>query len=314
MDKIFRTYSEQRDILTDRGMIISHPRFFTNALQRDDYYNIINGYKKYFIASMSPEMYIAGTTFEHVYALYELDQSIRDLLLSALLRIEKNIKSITAYKFSEIYGHDHRLYLVATNFDTSSVRNNNHVQRVISKMNGDIRYYQQDGHSAISHYMNNYGYVPLWVLNSVLSFGRMCHFIDVLTLPIKQKIASHFKMPSSTFCGFLYFLNHIRNTCAHGGRIYTSDHTRRYQKLIPDTHIHFSLGIPRNFSGNYNYGKSDVLAILITMKLFLPKSKFVLLKKKFIKAYKQFENSVPESIFKNIDKELGYITKHINQL
>ena len=45
MDKVFKTYSEQRDILRRRGLITEHPRFFTNALQHDDYYNIINGYK-----------------------------------------------------------------------------------------------------------------------------------------------------------------------------------------------------------------------------------------------------------------------------
>ncbi len=52
-DKVFKTYREQRDLLIDRGMIIDHPRFFTNCLQQDDYYTIINGYKKYFIASIN---------------------------------------------------------------------------------------------------------------------------------------------------------------------------------------------------------------------------------------------------------------------
>lgn len=123
MDKVFKTYSEQRDILRRRGLIIEHPRFFTNALQHDDYYNIINGYKKYFIASLCPERYIHGTTFEQICALYEFDQSLRDLILPALIRIEKHIKSITAYSFSEAYGYDHHQYLNPENFNNDSSKN-----------------------------------------------------------------------------------------------------------------------------------------------------------------------------------------------
>ena len=77
--KIFKTYKEQRDLLQSRGLIIKHPRSFNNIMQRDDYYNIINGYKKYFIATTSPETYIPETTFEQLYALYTFDQEISSI-------------------------------------------------------------------------------------------------------------------------------------------------------------------------------------------------------------------------------------------
>lgn len=98
-DKTFKTYAQQMQILVDRGLIINHPRTFTTAMQQDDYYNIINGYKKYFIATMSPEQYIKGTTFEHIYALYNFDQKLREILLPAIIRIEKHVKSVLAYVF-----------------------------------------------------------------------------------------------------------------------------------------------------------------------------------------------------------------------
>ena len=46
-------------------------------MQQDDYYNVINGYKKHFIRGMNPERYAKGTTFEQVYALYSFDQAMR---------------------------------------------------------------------------------------------------------------------------------------------------------------------------------------------------------------------------------------------
>ena len=88
-EKIFKTYTELKDLLILRGMIVEHPRFFTNCMAKDTYYNIINGYKKYFIASLNPEKYHSGTTFEQVYALYSFDQTIRTLFLTELLKIEK---------------------------------------------------------------------------------------------------------------------------------------------------------------------------------------------------------------------------------
>lgn len=38
-EKIFKTYTELKDLLILRGMIVEHPRFFTNCMAKDTYYN-----------------------------------------------------------------------------------------------------------------------------------------------------------------------------------------------------------------------------------------------------------------------------------
>ena len=38
-DKVFKTYTQQRELLENRGLIINHHRFFTNCMKYDDYYN-----------------------------------------------------------------------------------------------------------------------------------------------------------------------------------------------------------------------------------------------------------------------------------
>ena len=35
-------------------------------------------------------------------------------------------------------------------------------------------------HNATMHYVNNYGYIPLWVLVKVLSFGIVCELYSIL--------------------------------------------------------------------------------------------------------------------------------------
>ena len=133
--KIFKTYKEQRDLLQSRGLIIKHPRSFNNIMQRDDYYNIINGYKKYFIATTSPETYIPETTFEQLYALYTFDQEIRSLFMNVLLKIEKHLKSLIAYHFSEVYGYDNSIYLNRQNFNLSTKNNARHTDKMLYKIN-----------------------------------------------------------------------------------------------------------------------------------------------------------------------------------
>lgn len=313
-DKTFKTYVEQRALLIERGMLVEHPRSFTTAMQYDDYYNIINGYKKYFIATMSPETYFHGTTFEQVYALYNFDQRLRDLFLAALLRVEKNIKSIIAYNFSETYGHDHRLYLTSSSFRCDTPPNASAAQTVIGNVYKDIQHYSKQGHTAICHYLHKYKYIPFWVLSNILSFGRISHFFCALKLADQQKIALHFHLSAADMRGFLYFLNDFRNTCAHGDRIYTTNRHKRFLKFIPDTQIHKDLDIPLNQSNNYLYGKSDVLAMLIALKIFLPKSEFSTLKKRIYRLEKKTLNIIPDTIRENIDKEMGYIHANLNKL
>ena len=313
-DKEFKTYKEQQEILKNRGLLIEHPRKFTNAMQNDDYYNIINGYKKYFIAGTNPEKYIVGTTFEQVYALYQFDQNLRAIFLEHLLKIEKKLKSLIAYHFSETHGYDHRSYLDIKNFNDTSKSNRNRASKLITKLKSDISNYFNKGNNAISHYMSKYGYVPLWVLNTVATFGRVAHFYSCMQIKDKQKVSQHFHISYSALDGFVHFLDDIRNVCAHGGRIYTPNKVAAHLKFIPNTSYHSTLKIPQNSSGNYIYGKSDVMAIFIAFKIFLKKSDFNKIKKLFLTSKNSLSKQIPSKIMVNIEKEMGFPSKYLQYL
>lgn len=309
-DKAFKTYTEQRKILESRGLIISHPRSFRSVMLREGYYNVINGYKKHFLTTTSPDQYIARTTFEQLYALYSFDQELRALFMSALIKIEKHIKALLAYHFSEKYGHDDSVYMDLNNFNCDTIRNKKRARSLINTFNQNLLYYEQRGNSAICHYRNVHGYVPLWVANSILSFGTIQHFYASLKLPDQQNISFHFNLPASDLNGFLGFLKAFRNICAHGGRIYTSNYSASqygpWLKFIPDTQYHVALCLPRNASGNFLYGKSDVLALLIAFRIFLKRSDFTHIRKVFQQKYQILQKIVPASIMTSIDKEMGY--------
>lgn len=312
-DKVFKTYKEQCEILRQRGMIIKSPARFYAAMKQDDYYNVINGYKKYFIATFDPEQYIAGTTFDHIYALYSFDQTVRRIIFPVLLAVEKSVKSIIAYQFSSVYGHDHTRYLVPANFKTDA-RNIRHTINTISKIQKTIIHFQSSNNAAIVHYLTNYGYIPLWVANSVLSFGEIAHFFDCLKLQDQQAIASCFSMTAATLNGALFLLADYRNTCAHGSRLYTTNISSGARHHLPNTKFHSSLNLPVNSTGNYRKGKMDILALFIALKLFSSKSNFTKAAKDFLRAEQKLVSSIPPDIMQNIDSEMGSPLQYVPTL
>lgn len=125
-EKLYKFYRQQLNILRSGGMIIgkdSQVSRVMHILERENYYNIINGYKELFLASKATaatdKMYKSGTTFDEVYALYNFDRELRNIYLKFLLKIENTFKTVIAHGFSAKYGHDN--YLKLENFDTACV-------------------------------------------------------------------------------------------------------------------------------------------------------------------------------------------------
>lgn len=314
-DKEFKTYSEQLKILTDRNLKIEHKRKFKTILQRESYYNVVNGYKKYFLATLNPEKYITGTTFDQIYELYSYDQNLRAIFLLHLLRIEKQIKTLIAYHFSELYGHDHLKYLDTNNFNNSNPRNVSKAARLISDINCDINHYAAKCHNSIVHYLTTYHYVPMWVLTNILTFGRVNTFYSRMKLPDQQAIAAHFNLSASVFEGFIRFISDFRNKCAHGERLYTAKNTGETKlKIIPNTTYHILFSIPKNSTGNYIAGKTDILALLISLKLFLPSAEFLKVLKSFQAETNRLRAKIPPAIMANIESEMGIRNIDLNKL
>lgn len=74
MPKPFKTINDQIQLLQQRGLIINDIDYASNYLLSNNYYNIINGYSKYF--PQVNEIYTTGTTFEEVSRLYLLTRNL----------------------------------------------------------------------------------------------------------------------------------------------------------------------------------------------------------------------------------------------
>lgn len=275
-EKFFRTFDEQIKLLSSRGIIIPDTNLAINVLKRENYYSVINGYKQLFLATtQSTECYLRGTTFNEITALYNFDRRLREIFLIELLRVEKVIKTSVTYTFSKYHGHNHNEYLSASSFNSVGKRNQELSQKLINELNSMIIHYSAK-HKAISFYLNTHGYIPMWVLSSVTSFGTLNYFFSRMLLIEKQEIADEFNMSVKNFESVLHILCSFRNKCAHGERIYSYRKDIVKSHFIPVFSYHSLLNIPSNEKGP-KYGREDVLALLIVLKFLISPARYSLL-------------------------------------
>lgn len=268
-EKIFRTHDDLVQLLEDRGIDFSKRNSKSDAkkhLQRTGYYNLINGYKDMFLQPGSKDSYISGTTVEEIFALYEFDRKMRGIFLEFILIIEANVKSLIAYEFSQAHGHKN--YLLTSNFNDSNKGTVKQVIALIAELHRQTASNAND--PAIEHYLSEHGYIPLWVLNNVLTFGSISKFYSLMKQPERQRIAKIFGVNDKEFESFLFYLSKVRNFCAHGNRLYCY----RSRNPIADTPIHASLGIPMTPKHEYSYGKRDLFACLIVLKMMMSNRDF----------------------------------------
>ena len=265
-EKIFKTIDEQVDILERKGLIVDNNEKTREILFRENYF-FISGYRHLFMTKESGKKFLPGTTFEELYATFLFDRAIRNTFFKNILIVENNIKSIISYQLSRKYGFKEKDYLEPQNFSQDSLQSRQ-VYDVLNKVKRQIRVNGRK-HTATYHYIENYGYIPLWILVKVLSFGIMAEFYDILKDEDKVEISNFYKVNSEVLGIYLSLLSNFRNVCAHEDILY--DH--RTQRVIPDTFYHEKLNIPSDEDG-YIYGKNDLFSLVIILKVMLRKEEF----------------------------------------
>jgi len=266
MEKIFKTLDEQITILRDKNILIDDEEYVKNILLRENYF-FINGYRFPFMKSLRDRTFIEGTNFRELYALFNFDRQLRNILFKNILILENNLKSIISYELSRRYGFTEKKYLNPSNF-TKDPKKSRQVNDTIKKVKRQIINNGKQ-HTATSHYMNNYGYIPLWVVVKVLSFGIVGELYTILKAEDQEDIAKIFSIDVESLLTYLPILANYRNLCAHEDMCY--DH--KTQKEIPITKYHIDLNIPKT-NGEYIYGINDLFALIIILKRLLREDDF----------------------------------------
>ena len=283
-NKIFKNLDEQVEILKQKNLTINDVDYAKEVLLRENYF-FLNGYRYPFIKSLDNKVYIDGVTFEELYSLFLFDRKLRNVVFKNILMIENNIKSIISYQLSKKYGYRERDYLNPNNFNYIPEKRRQ-VNDLLGKMKRQIKD-NAVNHTATKHYINNYGYIPLWVLVKVLSFGIVSELFSILKKEDQYDIVELYDLDVNVFTNYLSSLSNYRNLCAHEDILYNN----RTQKSILDTKYHRLLNIPI-MDNEYIYGKNDLFSVVIMMKSMIKKDEFDLFEKEISDLIDELDNKL----------------------
>lgn len=200
-------------------------------IERYTYYSIVNSYKSIF--KDKNNNYINDVCFDEIYALFEFDKNLKNIMLKFCLEIETVIKSAMANQISKVYGV--KDYLNTSNWDNSI---DDDIKEILfEKINNEIKK-DYKVHTAVTHYIDKYGFVPPFVLVKILTFGVASSYYGLLKQSDRQAIAKYFKISDKLLKQILKNLTTIRNIAAHSDRLY--NYTSKFYlsfKLIDSTYM-----------------------------------------------------------------------------
>lgn len=303
--KPFKTVDQQLEILADRGLYIKDIPKSKKYLLSNNYYNIVNGYGKFF--QTDQDKFVDGATFDELSALYTFDKDIKRSILQAILTAEHHIKSITAHRFSEENSDARYAYLNSSSYAEDKILE---VGTVISKLARIINFNKKFQDNPINHYVNQHNDVPIWVLTDFLEFGDLRMIIENLPTSIQNNIAkdlvSFLKtgnpnfngvFPPETMISFLKNINQTRNICAHNNRLLNYN---CYANSVYFSPIHNDTGLQDDNS------RKSVYSTIVSLQCFISHAEFVILWNSIRKRTKKLSIKLSSIDVNIINESLGF--------
>lgn len=328
-DRPFKTIDDQILGLKNRGLIIENVSHTRDVLLKNNYYCVINGYKKPFLKLDSnakcviPEEYNEKTRFSEIYNLYRMDKELRSTLLNVILSFENKMKALVSYQFS-LYHPEKYSYLHYSNYSDNS-NDLSDVLKNIQKLSNKIEVHKTKKYdNAIKHYINRHSNVPLWVLSNFLTFGELQYLFLSLQNNVKNDVAkvisadfqketnSVEKIDIEELKMILKTANLFRNVCAHDEVLYNYKMGKKIKSKI------FIKYFDDNRSFEISSGSKDCDATLFVMisllKLVLSNKEFKDLIRNIDRIFKTYSNKFKSVDFKIIMAEMGFSPNWKDQL
>lgn len=246
-------------------MVFENEPKAAKLLDSNSYFSIINSYREPFAFPPNPKQFIRGTSFEEVHALFFFDTRLREKIFPTLLEAEARLKNDivnTFLGFQDSTGrriYDNDAYLLLSSYDRSKPKLG---LDVIANAHSLISKSLKQS-AAISHYLTKYSYVPLWVLETRMTFGTLCHFYEALNTNVRQAVAIKYQMTDKSLLTLIKILTEGRNACAHKDRLYCIKHNYSMPTFNPSVYplIHNAV-----LSG---YGNNDLFSVLMGLRIVL---------------------------------------------
>lgn len=155
-----------------------------------------------------------GVSFDDVLDIYRFDRKLRILVFDAIERIEVALRTQIIYQCSLVHGSHF--------FQRKSLYHNYlNFKKDLKTVDKEIR---RSSEVFIKHYNSKYTTPkrpPAWMALEILSLGTLSKLFENLRIsPEKKAIAAHFGLNTFVLESWMHTLSHVRNICAHHGRLW----------------------------------------------------------------------------------------------
>lgn len=156
----------------------------------------------------------AGTRFDDVLSLHLFDRRSRLLTMDAVERVEVAIRASWAHHMAMAHG--------AHGYPRQAhCREVNLHARMVESPSGE---FERSRETFAQHYRAKYAnpaLPPVWMAAETMSFGSRSKLHGGLKRHAdRQAIAKPFGLDERVFASFAHHMSHVRNTCAHHGRLW----------------------------------------------------------------------------------------------
>lgn len=159
----------------------------------------------------------------------------------------------------------------------------------------------------LSHYITQYGYIPLWVLIRIITFGQISKFYDLMKQQEQNKVAKKFGVREKELKTYIYNLAIIRNICAHDEKLY--DIRLKNAIMQNDIHKNFNLALQ---NGQYANGFKDLFSIVIILKVLLNEEEFKEFYTMIMNYIEELKEEIKSINFSQVLGKMGFVRDYKN--
>lgn len=272
------------------------------------YYHI-SGYRRVFLDSYKDNRWSGkfndDVRDDFILNLINIDNELSRVLLKYTNKIERRLKSRSAYFLSTTMGEDFHLH--AENFESTHYWEN-HFKKTYIKV---LSIGEKEENPVVLHHEKIYdGKLPIWVFFEHISFGDYLKFMRNLKLSIKNETfddifnSSSNKYPikeymsNAAILDFLSVVKMVRNRISHLGRIY-------------DWKFHYIIGnkgFTEKFNELFGLNKNDFTfyEIIKIFGFFLYKEQHEAFMEEIIDVFTDIKDKLPLRYSQRILSDMGY--------
>ena len=272
--KKYNVIENQINKLKQKGLIFKNEESAKEILLKENYYFLTDGYEDIFLnLKNSNKKFEDETYFEELYAIYNFDRELKNLIMDYISIVETNLKAFIAYEFTEKYGENDLLDINYLN-DTPQVRKR--LDKLKNQINVNLEK-ASCSNAELRNYLKENKYLKPLIYVKHFMFRNIISFISLLKEEDKETIAEHFNVDISSLEKNLLMLNLSRNICAHGGILL-----------------------------NFRFGYKTLYSVVKTLKKYLDEESFYNMFIRIENLLVYVKNEVDDLSYNNLLKTMGF--------